>query len=109
MRMLGQHEVVKTAPRTKTASRLVTLRPNGQLTLPADLRSKAHAEPGDVFVADVEDGVIVLRPKKLIDASQAYFWTEEWQAAEREASADIAAGRTKRFHSAEELIADLNK
>ena len=87
----------------------MTLRPNGQLTLPAELRSKARAEPGDIFVADVEDGVIMLRPKKLIDASQAYFWTEEWQAGEREAAEDIAKGRTKRFRSAEELIRDLHR
>jgi Arc/MetJ-type ribon-helix-helix transcriptional regulator len=38
---------------------------------------------------------------------QAYFWTEEWQAAEREADADIAAGRVETFGTMDELIADL--
>lgn len=89
--------------------RLVTLRPNGQLTLPADIRATAHADAGDVFVAEVRDDAIVLRPKKLVDASQSYFWTEEWQAGEREASADLAKGRTKRFRSAEALIRDLHR
>ena len=74
------------------APRLVTLRPNGQLTLPADIRATAHADTGDVFVAEVQDDAIVLRPKKLVDSAQAYFWTDEWQAAEREASEDIAKG-----------------
>ena len=63
------------------APRLVTLRPNGQVTLPADVRASAHAAIGDVFVAEVQDDAIVLRPKKLVDAAQAYFWTPEWQIA----------------------------
>ena len=91
------------------ATRLVTLRPNGQVTLPADIRSNARVEAGDVFVAEATEGVITLRPKKLIDASQAYFWTEAWQAGEREATEDRRKGRVKRFHSAKELIADLKK
>ena len=90
-------------------TRLVTLRPNGQVTLPADVRATVHAEAGDVFIAEVSDDAIILRPKKLIDASQAYFWTEEWQAGEREASTEIAKGQTKRFRSAEALIRDLHK
>ena len=89
--------------------RLVTLRPNGQLTLPADVRATLHAEVGDVFVAEVSDDAIILRPKKLIDAAQAYFWTEEWQSGEREASAEIAKGQAKRVRSAEALIRDLNR
>ena len=47
--------------------------------------------------------------KKLIDASQAYFWTRKWQAGEREASAEIATGQTKRFPSVEALIRDLHR
>ena len=91
------------------APRLVTLRPNGQLTLPADIRATAHADTGDVFVAEVQDDAIVLRPKKLVDSAQAYFWTDEWQAAEREASEDIAKGHVKGFRSADALIRDLRK
>ena len=91
------------------APRLVTLRPNGQLTLPADIRATAHADTGDVFVAEVQDNAIVLRPKKLVDSAQAYFWSDAWQAAEREASADTAKGRVKEFRSADALIRDLHK
>ena len=47
--------------------------------------------------------------KKIIEASQAYFWTQEWQAGEREASAEIAKGQTKRFPSVEALICDLHR
>jgi hypothetical protein len=45
--------------------------------------------------------------KKMVDKSQAYFWTKEWQEAEREASQDIKAGRVKTFDNAKELLKDL--
>ncbi len=41
--------------------------------------------------------------------SQAYFWTKEWQEAEREASEDIKAGRGKTFDTVEELVKDLGE
>lgn len=36
---------------------------------------------------------------------QSYYWTEEWQAGERESLAELAAGRGIRFETAEEVIA----
>jgi hypothetical protein len=38
---------------------------------------------------------------------QAWFWTEEWQAGERESEADLAAGRYETFDTMEDLIDDL--
>lgn len=34
-------------------------------------------------------------PKKVIPADQEWFWTKEWQTAEKEAQAEIDAGLTK--------------
>ena len=48
-------------------------------------------------------------PKKLVDKSQAYFWTRWWQEGEREADEDIKAGRVKTFDSIDELIKDLEQ
>ena len=46
----------------------------------ADPLAEARASEGDVFLAEVRDSdEIVLRRKKLVDASQSYFWTDEWQ------------------------------
>jgi len=56
----------------------------------------------------VKEEHTVLLPKKLIDKSQAYFSTNEWQEAERQAQADIEAGRIKEFCSVDELFADLD-
>jgi len=64
---------------------------------------------GDLVEINVEEERAVLMPKKLIDKSQAYFWTRRWQKGEREASQDIKAGRIKTFGSVDELIKDLDQ
>jgi len=82
---------------------LAKLTSAGQVTLPKEIRRKANMQPGDFVEVELdEEGHIVLTPKKLVDASQAYFWTEEWQKGERKADEDIKAGRVKRFKSATE-------
>lgn len=83
------------------------VRAKGQVTIPAEIRQAARLEEGDpVEVEIVEDGIL-LRPMKMIDASQAWFWTPEWQAGERQADAEIAAGLGERFESDEEFLAAL--
>lgn len=42
-----------------------------------------------------------------IKPGQEWFWTAEWQALEREAGADLAAGRYETFDSIEQLLASL--
>ncbi len=82
---------------------------HGQVTLPASVRRKLGIQEGDIVEVVVDDDKAVLMPKKIVDKSQAYFWTKEWQEAEKEASADIKAGRVKTFDTAEELLADLDE
>ncbi len=89
---------------------ILTLRRNGQITLPVDVRRRMRVTEGDVFLVDVrDDQAIVLRKKSLVDASQAYFWTDEWQRGEREAQDDIRRGRVKRIRSAKALVANLKR
>lgn len=85
----------------------VTLRAKGQVTLPGDIRRAAHLEDGDLLEAEIVPDGILLRPRKLIDATQAWFWTAEWQAGEREADADRAEGRLEAVGSGDELLAAL--
>jgi AbrB family looped-hinge helix DNA binding protein len=80
---------------------------HGQVTLPAAVRRAVNVDEGDYIEVRVEGDTIILTPKKLIDKSQAYFWTAEWQAAEQEASTDITAGRVHEFEDIEGLIASL--
>ena len=71
-----------------------TLRAKGQLTLPDDVRKAAKLEEGDLIEAVVSDsGEVILRPLATIDRSQAWFWTPEWQAGEREATEQRGARR----------------
>jgi len=82
---------------------------HGQITLPASVRKELGIEEGDLVEIAVMDEGAVLIPKKLVDKSQAYFWTKRWQEGEREADEDIKAGRVKTFDSVEDLIKDLDK
>ena len=83
------------------------VRPKGQITLPDAVRKAARLSEGDYLEVSVEDGTIIMRPKTLIDADQAWFWTENWQKGEREASEDIARGRVRRSTSGDEFIESL--
>jgi len=85
------------------------IRDKGQLTIPDEIRKAARLKPGDPVEIELVDGVLVLTPKKLIDASQAWFWTAEWQAGEAEASADIAAGRVTSHDGDEDFLAALGE
>ena len=82
---------------------------NGQVTLPAAIRREANVEEGDILAVHLEHDRIVLVPKRLIDKSQAYFWTKEWQEAEHEAERDLAEGRVRAYEDVEDLIAALEQ
>jgi AbrB family looped-hinge helix DNA binding protein len=85
------------------------IRGKGQVTIPADIRKAAHLEEGDpVDVEMVAEGIL-LRPRKVIDATQAWFWTPAWQAGEREAAGDLAVGRSTVFESSDSFLASLDE
>ena len=48
-----------------------------------------------------------LRESLAVAEDQAWYWTEKWQAGEREAEADLAASRFQVFESMEDMIQDL--
>jgi AbrB family looped-hinge helix DNA binding protein len=87
---------------------LVKVTRGGQVTIPAEMRRQAGIDVGDYVEIRLEEGHLVLVPKQLIDKDQTWFWTEEWQAAEREAEDDLHAGRVKTFDTLDELITDLD-
>ena len=80
---------------------------NGQITLPASVRKQLGVEEGDIIEIEVVDDRATLVPKKLVDKSQAYFWTRQWQEGEREAEADIKSGHVRVYDSVQELIKEL--
>jgi hypothetical protein len=56
-------------------------------------------EGAAILLGEITDG--------RIDSEQAWFWTREWQAKEREADEDLAAGRVTTFESDDELLGAL--
>ena len=62
-----------------------------------ELDQPAALPPGTVVHVTIEP----------TDPAQAWFWSEEWQAGEREADDDIAAGRYRTFDSMDDLLDDL--
>jgi len=88
----------------------IRVRKKHQITLPAAIREAAGVYEGDFLTAEVrEDRTIVLRPGRVVDADEAFFYTPEWQAAEREADEDIRLGRVSKPMSATETIAELHR
>jgi AbrB family looped-hinge helix DNA binding protein len=85
------------------------LRPKGQVTIPTELRDLLGAQEGDdlLFYQD-ESGRVVISRAQIIPPDQAWFWAQRWQQMEREAQADIDAGRVVSFDQVEDAIRFLN-
>lgn len=68
----------------------------GTFVLPAAVRRRLRLDGPDAQLKLIEydDGRLELVPVVTVPADQAWFWTERWQAMERQADADVAAERT---------------
>ena len=80
------------------------VRSRGQITLPREVREALHVEEGDDVAFIVEGGQVTMRGLKSIPAEQAWFWTDAWQAGEREASEQIVAGEGTTFDDADSFL-----
>jgi len=84
------------------------LREKGQVTLPPNVRAALGVNEGDQIEFEIgAGGIVTMTGLKLIPADQAWFWTESWQAGEREASEEIAAGRGTVHETAEDFLNSL--
>lgn len=90
-----------------SVGKAITIRAKGQITLPREVREAAHLEEGDPLQVEMTSEGILLRPQKVIDSTQAWFWTPAWQAGEAEASADIGARRVETYDDEEDFLASL--
>lgn len=83
------------------------LRGKGQITIPLAIREAIHLEEGDPVEVELVQEGILLKPQKVIDATQAWFWSSAWQAGEAEAARELRAGAGETFESGEDLLAAL--
>ena len=86
------------------------VRPKGQVTWPSEIRNLLGLNEGDDLAFSLNDqGQIIITRLEVIPPDQAWFWTEQWQKAEREAQADIDAGRVHRYANIDEAVSALEK
>jgi AbrB family looped-hinge helix DNA binding protein len=84
--------------------------PQGQIRIPKKIMATLNIQPGDYVEVDVESGNAVLKPRKLIDPSQGWYWTREWQEDEAEADKELTSGQcSPEFQTAEEGLKWLEK
>jgi antitoxin PrlF len=87
----------------------VKVRSKAQLTLPEEIRQALHISEGDEVEFSVrDDGTITVRGYVSIPTDQAWFFTPQWLAGEREADEDIAARRGTAHESAEDMFTYLD-
>jgi len=89
---------------------LVKVKNKYQIVIPEDVRKKLKVKIGDMLEVYEKEGQLVARPVIIVDKSQAYFWTPEWQKAEKEADEDIRKGNISGpFTTPDELLRHLKK
>jgi len=74
-------------------------------------KNELHQMVDELPDGALEGAAVLLRGiiRGPIDPTQAWFWTPEWQAGEREADAELAAGKGAVYESSEEFIAHLEQ
>ena len=85
------------------------LRERSQVTLPVEIIRKLDLKTGDNLEITLEDDKIVIKPVMIIDRSQSWFWSKEWQAKEKEVEADVKAGRIHKTSGYKDLIGKLKE
>ncbi len=72
---------------------LVKVKNNFQITIPQNLRKLIRLAVGDYVEVEIQGDGLLIRPVKVVQRDQEYFFTQEWQEKEREADRDLAEGR----------------
>lgn len=83
----------------------VTVQAKGTISLPAAVRRRLHLdEPGaQLELVERDDSVLELRSTLPVPADQRWFWSERWQAMEREAEEQYARGEGRMHGTTEEF------
>ena len=82
---------------------IMKISPQGQIRIPKKIMTSLGIEKGDYVEVAVEQRQIVLKPRKLIDPSQSWYWAKEWQKMEVDADNDIEKVElSKKFKTADE-------
>lgn len=86
---------------------LIDIKQRSQITLPKALLNKLGLSTGDILEIDEKDGVLVLTPVMVIPKEQAWYFTKEWQDAEKEVDQEIKEGKVYTSNDMDSLFADM--
>ncbi len=86
---------------------VIKLRGRSQITLPAEIVKKLNIKTGDNLEVTLDGDRIIITPVLVIERSQAWFWSKEWQDKEREVEEDIKAGKLGHAKDVDDLIEQL--
>jgi antitoxin MazE len=89
---------------------LLTVQSRGTVALPADFRRRHHLDRpnAQLQLVEFEDGHTEIVPMVAVPADQAWFWSSRWQEMERDADADVEAGRVSVVDGLDELLVHLD-
>jgi len=84
-------------------STVMKISPQGQIRIPKKVMDALNIDKGDYVEVEIEQDQIVLKPRKLIDPTQGWHWTREWQQMEADVDKEIEKNElSPEFHTAEE-------
>ena len=86
---------------------ITKLRGRYQITLPNEIIRKMNLNPGDNLDITIEEDKIIVKPVLIIDRSQSWFWSKEWQEKEKEVEEDLAEGRIFEAKNVDNLMKNL--
>ncbi len=89
---------------------IMKISPQGQIRIPKKIMKILKIMPGDYVEVDVENGNALLKPRKLIDPGQGWYWTGQWQKDEAEVDAELDKNEVSpTFQTVEDGLKWLNK
>jgi len=84
---------------------IVKISSQGQVKIPKNILKRLNISAGDYLEFEIAEGnTVLVKPKKLINAGQEWFWSKEWQEGEKEAEEDKRSGRVKDFDDVNEAL-----
>lgn len=82
---------------------------NYQIAIPREIIRDLGLKQEDYIDLYISENKVILEPKVLIPKDQAYFYSEQWQADEKDVEDDIKAGRVTKTKNIEELFNKLDQ
>ncbi len=93
-----------------STSALMKISPQGQIRIPKKIMTTLGIENGDYVEVEIEKGQVVLKPRKIIDPAQGWYWTKEWQKMEDRIDVEISKKHVSpEFKSVEQGLKWLKK